>query len=69
MMTVVLTAHKQAYEWAKILHHDISAGNIILTDDRKGILIDWDLCNCMKNLANVERLSERTVHLSVPLQK
>jgi RIO-like serine/threonine protein kinase len=63
MITVIFPAHKQAYEWAKILHRDISAGNIILTDDGKGLLIDWDLCNRVENLAKVGRLSERTVSL------
>jgi serine/threonine protein kinase len=62
------TAHKQAYEGPKILHRDISAGNIILTDDGNGLLIDWDLCNRVENLAKVGRLSERTVSLSAPAQ-
>jgi RIO-like serine/threonine protein kinase len=64
MITVIFPAHKQAYEWAKILHCDISVGNIILTDDGKGLLIDWDLCNRVENLVKVGRLSERMVSLS-----
>uniref|UniRef100_A0A0W0FNH0 Fungal-type protein kinase domain-containing protein n=1 Tax=Moniliophthora roreri TaxID=221103 RepID=A0A0W0FNH0_MONRR len=34
-------AHKDALEKAKILHRDISAGNILITDEG-GMLIDWD---------------------------
>jgi RIO-like serine/threonine protein kinase len=68
MITVIFTAHKQAYKGPKILHRDISAGNIILTEDGKGLLIDWDLCNRVENLAKGGRLSERTVSLSAPSQ-
>ncbi|KAI9461379.1 hypothetical protein HD554DRAFT_2223615 [Boletus coccyginus] len=42
-----LEAHSHAYHVAKILHRDISAGNIILTDDGKGLLIDWELAKMM----------------------
>ncbi|KAI9567162.1 hypothetical protein HD554DRAFT_2329373 [Boletus coccyginus] len=38
-----LQAHSHAFKIAKILHRDISAGNIILTDEGKGLLIDWEL--------------------------
>ncbi|KAF8549298.1 hypothetical protein OG21DRAFT_1500509 [Imleria badia] len=38
-----LQAHSHAFHVAKILHRDISAGNIILTDGGKGLLIDWEL--------------------------
>ena len=38
-----LTAHTLAYEKARILHRDVSAGNILITDNGSGILIDWDL--------------------------
>uniref|UniRef100_A0A0W0F2R1 Fungal-type protein kinase domain-containing protein n=1 Tax=Moniliophthora roreri TaxID=221103 RepID=A0A0W0F2R1_MONRR len=34
-------AHKDALEKAKILHQDISVGNILITDEG-GMLIDWD---------------------------
>ncbi|KAI0273497.1 hypothetical protein BC834DRAFT_799544, partial [Gloeopeniophorella convolvens] len=36
-------AHGVAYKRIHILHRDISVGNILITDDDKGILIDWDL--------------------------
>ncbi|GJJ09963.1 hypothetical protein Clacol_004188 [Clathrus columnatus] len=38
-----LQAHKAAYEEASILHGDISAGNILIGPDRRGLLVDWDL--------------------------
>ncbi|KZV65205.1 hypothetical protein PENSPDRAFT_756677 [Peniophora sp. CONT] len=36
-----LTAHRDAYEKANILHRDISPGNILITDKGTGLLIDW----------------------------
>ncbi|KAI0046339.1 hypothetical protein FA95DRAFT_1560215, partial [Auriscalpium vulgare] len=38
-----LTAHAEAYTKAKILHRDVSAGNILIDEDGRGVLIDWDL--------------------------
>ncbi|KAI9447343.1 hypothetical protein F5148DRAFT_988142, partial [Russula earlei] len=35
--------HAIAYERTKILHQDVSAGNILIHEDGSGILIDWDL--------------------------
>ncbi|KAI9459045.1 hypothetical protein F5148DRAFT_961396, partial [Russula earlei] len=32
-----------AYDKAKILHRDVSAGNILIAPDRSGLLIDWDM--------------------------
>ncbi|RPD57224.1 hypothetical protein L226DRAFT_572563 [Lentinus tigrinus ALCF2SS1-7] len=40
-----ITAHFEAWTKAKVLHRDISVGNILIDPvTRKGILIDWDLC-------------------------
>jgi serine/threonine protein kinase len=47
MLTYERQAHSHAFNKAKILHRDISAGNIILTDEGKGLLIDWELAKMM----------------------
>ncbi|KAJ8089622.1 hypothetical protein PM082_014880 [Marasmius tenuissimus] len=39
----VLEALQKAHEVARVLHCDISAGNILIYNGR-GLLIDWDLC-------------------------
>ncbi|KAI5115007.1 hypothetical protein M0805_008182, partial [Coniferiporia weirii] len=39
-----IEAHGKAYE-AGILHRDISIGNIMITHDGRGMLIDWDLAD------------------------
>jgi hypothetical protein len=38
------TAHDDAYFAARILHRDISVGNILFADNKKGMLVDWDRC-------------------------
>lgn len=40
---MIQPAHKDAYEKCKILHRDISARNVMMTEDGSGILNDWDL--------------------------
>ncbi|KAF9262618.1 hypothetical protein L218DRAFT_394084 [Marasmius fiardii PR-910] len=42
-----IVAHKDAYEKARILHRDISIGNIVILPDGTGRLIDWDLCKSL----------------------
>ncbi|ETW82599.1 hypothetical protein HETIRDRAFT_416722 [Heterobasidion irregulare TC 32-1] len=37
-----IEAHQKAYN-AKVFHRDISGGNILITDEGTGLLIDWDL--------------------------
>ncbi|EIW78333.1 hypothetical protein CONPUDRAFT_127890, partial [Coniophora puteana RWD-64-598 SS2] len=49
-----LEAHRDAYTKAKILHRDISAGNIILSPTGEGLLIDWDHCLNMNNPASLK---------------
>ncbi|KAF8834095.1 hypothetical protein BDN67DRAFT_858103, partial [Paxillus ammoniavirescens] len=41
----------------RLLHHDISPGNIILTDDGEDLLIDWELAKKVDE--NVARRRER----------
>ncbi|KAI0295048.1 hypothetical protein B0F90DRAFT_1638675, partial [Multifurca ochricompacta] len=38
-----ILAHSLAYERTQILHRDVSAGNILISEEGRGILIDWDL--------------------------
>ncbi|KAI9431634.1 hypothetical protein F5148DRAFT_1155081 [Russula earlei] len=40
-------SHTDAYDKAKILHRDVSAGNILIAPDRSGLLIDWDMSKRM----------------------
>ncbi|KAK7034733.1 hypothetical protein VNI00_012140 [Paramarasmius palmivorus] len=37
-----MEAHRRAYYKLKMLHRDVSVGNILLDKDGNGILIDWD---------------------------
>jgi RIO-like serine/threonine protein kinase len=56
------TAHTAAYEKAHILHRDISAGNIMITDNGSGMLIDWDLSKkVIKDAEEKPRQHSRTV--------
>jgi len=43
LIETTTVAHKYAYEKGKILHRDISVGNILIVENG-GLLIDWDLC-------------------------
>ncbi|KAI9462187.1 hypothetical protein F5148DRAFT_954380, partial [Russula earlei] len=42
-----MIAHTDAYDKAKILHRDVSAGNILIAPDRSGLLINWDMSKRM----------------------
>ena len=60
-----LPAHRAAYDRLKILHRDVSAGNILIRHDGKeGFLIDWDFS---KEVTDDEspRQRERTVWQSL----
>ncbi|KAF8222203.1 hypothetical protein L208DRAFT_1082801, partial [Tricholoma matsutake] len=51
--------HTEAVDNARILHRDISIGNVIISD-RGGLLIDWDLSKDVDDLANISRQPYRT---------
>lgn len=54
-------AHSAAYEDAKILHRDISGGNILIDKDGCGMLIDWDMCVWRENKEEAEKIGQRIV--------
>jgi RIO-like serine/threonine protein kinase len=54
-------AHNAAFFVAGVLHRDISVGNVILTAEGRGLLIDWDLCIRVANMKNPARRPDRTV--------
>ncbi|RPD57226.1 hypothetical protein L226DRAFT_489397 [Lentinus tigrinus ALCF2SS1-7] len=56
-----LLAHRDAWEKAKILHRDISVGNILIHPrTKRGILIDWDQCRLQCELAHGPTEPDRT---------
>ncbi|KAF8514450.1 hypothetical protein BU17DRAFT_94560 [Hysterangium stoloniferum] len=59
-MRDAVAAHRHAFYDAKILHRDISAGNILITSSGRGLLIDWDLSKSTDAEASVPALAERT---------
>ena len=64
---MVVAAHDGAYFDARILHRDISEGNIIITTEGEGLLIDWDLCVNLRNHEVAGRRPKRTVRVSADL--
>ncbi|KAK7444748.1 hypothetical protein VKT23_015065 [Stygiomarasmius scandens] len=54
-----LIAHDDAYTKAKLLHRDVSAGNILITQDGRGLLGDWELSKPLSELGQ-PRQAERT---------
>jgi serine/threonine protein kinase len=62
--TLLLTnriAHKDAFLICSILHRDISAGNILLSFEGDGILIDWEMARKVKDIHEGPRQPGRTV--------
>ena len=56
-----MTAHTVAYGTARILHRDVSAANILITENGSGMLIDWDLSKEIKDDDETPRQHSRTV--------
>ncbi|KZV75755.1 hypothetical protein PENSPDRAFT_570787, partial [Peniophora sp. CONT] len=54
-----IEAHGAAYKDAKVLHRDISGGNILIDKDGQGMLIDWDMCVWLGNKEEVERIGQK----------
>ncbi|KAI0701148.1 hypothetical protein C8T65DRAFT_811512 [Cerioporus squamosus] len=56
-----IIAHHDAWTKVKVLHRDISVGNILIDPvTRSGILIDWDLCRFQWELASGPTEPNRT---------
>jgi len=55
------SAHDTAYYDANILHHNISIGNIMISEGEGGFLIDWDICVCVEEGAEPSGRVEKTV--------
>ncbi|KAK7434918.1 hypothetical protein VKT23_019921 [Stygiomarasmius scandens] len=54
-----LIAHHDALKKCKLLHRDISAGNLLITPSGRGLLADWELCKFVPHLGE-PRQTERT---------
>ncbi|KAG7442401.1 uncharacterized protein BT62DRAFT_827419, partial [Guyanagaster necrorhizus] len=48
--------HQIAFERACILHRDISVGNIMITANHRGFLIDWDHCVILSHKSGEKRV-------------
>ncbi|CAA7259406.1 unnamed protein product [Cyclocybe aegerita] len=54
------TAHREAFEKCGILHRDISGGNIMLDENGRGILNDWDLARTVAEIEKGARQRHRS---------
>jgi RIO-like serine/threonine protein kinase len=52
---------------AGFLHYDFSPGNIIITMDSKGLLINWDLSKKLGGQLETPRCAMQTVHAKFQL--
>ncbi|VDB96754.1 unnamed protein product [Peniophora sp. CBMAI 1063] len=53
-----LESHAAAYQHAKVLHRDVSGGNVLIDKDGRGILIDWDMCVWCEDTSEMERIGQ-----------
>lgn len=60
VLLIWLSAHQQAHDRAKILHHNISVGNIIITDEGRRLLIDWELASSIEDGPKLPEITVRT---------
>ncbi|KAJ8475426.1 hypothetical protein ONZ45_g15613 [Pleurotus djamor] len=51
--------HQQAYEKCKLLHRDVSAGNILILGNGNGLLSDWDLAEKLDKAREAARAHDR----------
>ncbi|KAF9231554.1 hypothetical protein BU15DRAFT_22703, partial [Melanogaster broomeanus] len=51
-LTLTYPAHWLACEFLDLLHRDINPGIITLTDDDRGLLIDWELAKTVSETGN-----------------
>ena len=49
------------YEKAGLLHRDVSANNIVIREDGRGMLIDWDMCRPVAEIRSGASQSSRSV--------
>ncbi|KAM6501546.1 hypothetical protein JOM56_001523 [Amanita muscaria] len=52
--------HQQALDKADILHRDVSPGSILITDEGRGALVDWDVHKHVDDTTKDISQSERT---------
>ena len=64
----ICAGHREAWTKAKILHQDLSDGNVLILinqesadDDNRGMLIDWDLCKYKEDMREGATQGGRTV--------
>lgn len=60
LITFDVLGGKEAYEKCKIIHRDISGRNILIDEEGRGVLNDWDLAKHEDELKQL-RKHERTV--------
>ena len=55
MLNIILLAHHKVWKDAKVLHRDVSVGNIVVRtegEERTGFLVSWDLSRLESELGN-----------------